>query len=57
MRHCVLDGGEGADQVDIEGGTEFLHGKLLDTGPSAIDAGIGHHYIESPPGLHRGGNR
>ena len=28
MRNRVLDGGEGADQVDIESGTEFLHGKL-----------------------------
>jgi hypothetical protein len=57
MRNRVLDGGEGADQVDIEGGTEFLHGKLLYTGPSAIDAGIGNNYIESPPGLRRCDNR
>src|SRR5215212_7870005 len=57
MRNRALDGGEGSDQVDIQGGTEFLHGKLLDTGPSAIDAGIGHHHIEPSPGLHRGGNR
>src|SRR5215212_8549562 len=49
MRNRVLDGGEGADQVDIEGGTEFLHGKLLDPGPRAIDAGIGHHDVEPPP--------
>jgi hypothetical protein len=48
MRNRVLDGGEGADQVDIEGGTEFLHGKLLDPSPRAIDAGIGHNYIEPP---------
>jgi hypothetical protein len=48
MRNRVLDGGEGADQVDIEGGREFLHGKLLDPGPSAIDAGIGYNYIEPP---------
>jgi hypothetical protein len=48
MRNRVLDGGEGADQVDIEGGTEFLDGKLLDPGPSAIDADIGYNYIEPP---------
>jgi hypothetical protein len=57
MRNRVLDCGEGADQVDIEGGTKFLHVKLLDPGPRAIDAGIGHNDIEPPPGLHRGGNR
>jgi hypothetical protein len=36
---------------------DHQHGKLLDPGPRAIDAGIGHNYIESSLDLHRGGHR
>jgi hypothetical protein len=35
MRHRVLDGDEGPNQIDIEGGAEFLNGQLVDPGPRA----------------------
>ena len=49
----VFDGEECAFEIDVNRLVPLLRGDLFDGRPDAVDAGVGDHNIQPPPGVNR----